>query len=47
MALEKKPLVRKKTSISAEPQKRRNVKAKVDIAKPSPTKVATALRILP
>ncbi len=47
MALEKKSLPSKKASTSAAPQVKRNVQAKVDISKPSPTKVATALRILP
>jgi hypothetical protein len=47
MALEKKPLISKKASTSAAPQMKRNVKEKVDISKPSPTKVATAMRILP
>jgi hypothetical protein len=47
MALEKKPLISKKAPTSAAPQVKRNVKAKVDISKPSPTKIATALRIFP
>jgi hypothetical protein len=46
MALEKKPLLSKKTSISAAPQKKRSVTAKVDTAKPSPTKVVAAFRPL-
>jgi hypothetical protein len=44
MALEKKPLVSKTTSISAAPQKKRSVTAKVDTAKPAATKVVAAMR---
>jgi hypothetical protein len=47
MVLEKKPLLSKKAPTSAAPQMKRNVKEKVDISKPSPTRVATAMRILP
>ncbi len=41
MALEKKPLTNKKASIAPASKSKRNVKAKVDTAKPSATKVAT------
>jgi len=45
MALEKKPLVSKKASTSSATKSKPNVKAKVDTTKPTPTKVATAMRI--
>jgi hypothetical protein len=43
MALEKKPLVSKKASSTPTSKTKGNVKAKVDTAKPSATKVATPM----
>jgi hypothetical protein len=47
MALEKKPLVSKKASTSSASKNKPNVKAKVDTAKPTATKVATAFKVFP
>jgi hypothetical protein len=47
MALEKKPMTSKKAPTTPASKSKRNVKAKVDTAKPSATKVATPMIRIP